>query len=384
MNPTEWFYAKGDKHSGPVNQAELKRMAATGELSPDNLIWREGMAEWTLARNVRGLFKEDPNTPEHANAGGAAGQNPTSPPKLIDPVAMPAASATPRTAFSTVAPQVREAPQPSQHVFDLFLEFVRIQFPAAFIESTGKLFVTAGKYGLYAAMGLIVLVSILMMLKDSPFPAEFVSKEAVSLLMLVVLQYVASRFCESLDRLNRSAVANVSSTAFLDCFALFSMASGVALLIGSLIIAIPGRWYELIFFGLANFVICQYLAFIALNPGTINIRIVPESRASEEALGLISFLAKALVRLVPVIFGSIAVIGSLVLLYAAVAIFTSAGPELAGPTARNATQCLIYTACLPFIAYVAFLLISLLLDLCRAILSLPGKSEVSQNGDEKR
>jgi hypothetical protein len=67
-----------------------------------------------------------------------------------------------------------------------------------------------------------------------------------------------------------------------------------------------------------------------------------------------------------------------------VTILTSAGPELAGPTARNATQCLIYAACLPFIAYVAFLLISLLLDLCRAILSLPGKSEMSQNGEEKR
>jgi hypothetical protein len=373
MTPSEWFYAKGEKHFGPVSANELRRLAGTGEILPDDLIWREGMAGWTIARNVGGLFDK---ASAQANAG-AAGHAPEGPPKIVDPVSVP--SAAPGGAFSPVAPKVEEAGRPSKHVFDLFLDFVRVQFPASFIESTGKLFVTAGKYGLFAAMGLIVLVSLLMIWKDESFPVKFISEEAVSLVLLVVLQYVAGRFCESLERLNRAAIANISSTAFLDCVALFSMAAGTALLVGTLIVAIPFKWYELIFFGLAIFVVCQYLAFIALNPGSINIKIVPESRASEEALGLIAFVVKSLARVAPVAFGAFTVVGCVSLLYACIAIFTGSGPLLAGPVALVSTQMLVYAASLPFIFYVAFLLISLLLDLLRAILSLPGK-----NGEEKK
>ena len=382
MNPIEWFYAKGDKHSGPVNSVELKRMATAGELKPDDLIWREGMADWTVARNVRGLFEEENKPTGHANAGGAAGQSLGAPPKVIDPVAMPSATAAAKpAAFATTAPQVQKSQLPSKHLFDLFLSLVRAQFSAAFVESTTKLFVTVGKYGLFAAMGLTLLFSLLLAMKTQNYEALIWG--VIDFLVLAVLQYIGLRFCESLDRLNRNTGANVSSTAFLDCFALLSIASGATLLIGFLGIAIAGKVFEWIIPGLAGFIVCQYMAFIALNPSTINIGIVPESRAGEEAIGLISFLFKAHLKLVPVVFGTVAVLGSVLLLYAGVEIFTSAGPAVAKSLADNARHALHFSAALPFAAYLIFLLIYLLLDLCRAILVLPGKIESLQNRDAK-
>ncbi len=46
--------------AGPVTTEELKRMAAAGELQPDDLIWKAGMAEWAPAGKIKGLLGAAP------------------------------------------------------------------------------------------------------------------------------------------------------------------------------------------------------------------------------------------------------------------------------------------------------------------------------------
>jgi hypothetical protein len=70
MAEIQWWYARGDEQLGPVSAAELRRLAATAALSPNDLVWREGMAEWAPAVRVKGLFPE-PAAPV-AGATGAA------------------------------------------------------------------------------------------------------------------------------------------------------------------------------------------------------------------------------------------------------------------------------------------------------------------------
>lgn len=53
-----WHYAKGGKKHGPITAAQLKELATTGQLSPDDLVWREDMKEWRKASTVKGLFSE--------------------------------------------------------------------------------------------------------------------------------------------------------------------------------------------------------------------------------------------------------------------------------------------------------------------------------------
>lgn len=53
-----WYYAKNDQQLGPVSPAELKQLAATRALLPEDLIWREGMESWAAASKVKGLFPE--------------------------------------------------------------------------------------------------------------------------------------------------------------------------------------------------------------------------------------------------------------------------------------------------------------------------------------
>ncbi len=51
-----WYYARDDQQFGPVTSVELKRLASASELSPDDLVWKEGMDEWAAASKVKGLF----------------------------------------------------------------------------------------------------------------------------------------------------------------------------------------------------------------------------------------------------------------------------------------------------------------------------------------
>ncbi len=52
---TEWHYAKGDQQLGPVTESELRSLAATGKLLPNDLVWNEEMTDWTPAGTINGL-----------------------------------------------------------------------------------------------------------------------------------------------------------------------------------------------------------------------------------------------------------------------------------------------------------------------------------------
>jgi hypothetical protein len=51
-----WFFQRNGKQSGPCSSEELKVLARTGNLSPEDSIWKEGMKEWQRAGDAKGLF----------------------------------------------------------------------------------------------------------------------------------------------------------------------------------------------------------------------------------------------------------------------------------------------------------------------------------------
>ena len=123
---------------------------------------------------------------------------------------------------------------------------------------------------------------------------------------------------------------------------------------------------------MAAFLVGVYLAAVALNPAALGISIAPASRASEEAIGVLTFLLKALLRAVPVAFGAGVVCGALLLAYACGQVFSGdKGIESGRRTPPGwPTTASWWFAGLPLVAYLAFLLCCLVLDLWRSVLSL--------------
>ena len=51
-----FYYSLNGQQQGPVSEDQLRQMVATGTLTPDTLVWREGMAQWQpLASVVAGI-----------------------------------------------------------------------------------------------------------------------------------------------------------------------------------------------------------------------------------------------------------------------------------------------------------------------------------------
>lgn len=53
---TEWYYAKEGLQRGPVPENELLQIIRRGEIDGSNLVWNEGMVEWTLLSRMPELM----------------------------------------------------------------------------------------------------------------------------------------------------------------------------------------------------------------------------------------------------------------------------------------------------------------------------------------
>ena len=272
-----------NKQMGPVSSAELKRLATSGEIRPDDLVWREGMTEWAAARNVRGLFEEEGG----ANASSAAGDS---------------GSNVENIAELALKLRISSAATSGRHPFDTLLDKYRPHFNAHFIEATAKIFRACGSYGLLAAMAVTAVFAIGMAFQINSLDAKFADGTTwlgtlrwgiVLLLVLLALQYAAGKCFGAIDQLSRAA-GGALVVGRADCLAVLSKFAGVAVLLASVAMAIETSHYEWIVSGVAAFFVFAYLAVVALNPATLNISIAPELIAGEEAIGVLMFLLKAL------------------------------------------------------------------------------------------
>jgi hypothetical protein len=349
MTPVDWYFARGNKQMGPVSSADLKRLAVAGEIHPDDLVWREGLTEWALARSVRGLFDEEghPAAEEVASQAAAAASNDA------------------ETANESAASRQR-----APHLLDALLNSLRTHFNARFVEAAARIFRTCGLYGLLAAMVVAAAFSLIAAAKADAM--ENLLSGAVLLALLAAMQYAAGKSCDALDRLNGATGGSLASTALPDCLALLSLAAGLAALLGSVATAIQFSTYSAILLGIASLIVCGYSAVVLLNPTTLNIAIVSqEARPGEEGISVLIFLLKAMLRLAPAAFGVGVVGGTLLMGMACYHPFSGTdGLIVAQVEAAAARSVLISAAALPLAAYLLFLLGSLALDLCRAVLTL--------------
>jgi hypothetical protein len=59
-----WYYARnGMDRQGPVSETELRNLIDQGQVQPDDLLWREGMAAWTPLRDLTEFRTPSPPTP---------------------------------------------------------------------------------------------------------------------------------------------------------------------------------------------------------------------------------------------------------------------------------------------------------------------------------
>jgi len=91
MAGDEWYVAQGTGSMGLFSTEDLRRMAGSGELKPDDMLWKTGMQQWVPARSAKNLFPTQAGPPPLPSEQAAP---PPVPPSIPPP--LPSPSRAPR------------------------------------------------------------------------------------------------------------------------------------------------------------------------------------------------------------------------------------------------------------------------------------------------
>jgi hypothetical protein len=346
-----WYYMKNGAQTGPVTADEIKALINSGAIKGNTLIWHEGLPSW-LAANTQSEF--------------ASVIPPAPPPPPPTGVKLPA-----KTLLGDFVEKV--------------LRWFRAWVRPGLLEKILEWCKSGGHYAVLVGAALVVLVAIFWAIKLNQFSIALAGLAFV--IAIALGQFAATRFLDAGDRLLRASPTRMASPAFPDCVALIWVLMGLGTLFSGIKGVIAFEAVGPLLAALLGAALFLMAAMAALHPASMNIEVTGAS-GGEEAVGLLAFFPKVWLRIVPALFALFAAAGVLALLFSfsergseTVAMMGNLAPgvglmqNLAGGAPGLATGAgLIVVACfVPIVAYAAFLVAYLIIDLARAILVVPSK-----------
>jgi len=254
-------------------------------------------------------------------------------------------------------------PRAGARMLQDLLDWAKSVFPPDKFESAAAWSTRHGHTGLVVAQVLTLLFGLTAAVKLSSW--VYVLYGLGLVLFLAVLQYTVDKFIDAGASLIRTSPSRLASAAFLDCLALLAEIAGIMIFIRCLMQA---QW-SLFWIGLSVWALCDAIAYIALHPSMANISIARDVTAGEEAIGMMSFCVKSVVKIVPIVFGVGTIIGAIGLLFGIFSLMKN-GDLVAG---HAALKLIVLCVSLPFASYVFFAFYHLTVDILQAILNLPRK-----------
>ena len=359
----KYYYANAaNQPAGPVTLDELHQLLARGEITSATNIIPVGETVW------RPLASVLPTTP------ASSAPSPASPP--LDPqLSAPNVHPPPPRKSADVA---KLPTLLASFIGELLgraralLSIPRLTALFSRANSVGQILVLAG-----AALALIY--GVIYAIKYDSF--EIFLYGLGSVLLLAVLQFVAKRLLDACAAILKTSPTRVASVAVLECFALLLLLGAIGAFVLGIVSSIRSESLPPLIPALLIVVVLTAAAGIALHPALANVEEAPAS-AGEEALGLISFCAKTTLALQPLLFCVYAAVGVIAVILSifgqdthfAEALFVFVPFDISVGTGGPLGVIILSTACFfPLIAYLYFLLSYLMIDVLRAILSLPGK-----------
>jgi hypothetical protein len=207
---------------------------------------------------------------------------------------------------------------------------------------------------------------------------------------LVVAQYTAAKFIRASAALVFATPTQIATPAFPDCMAILAAIGAVVLIVVGGVEAIQAGSTALFWCSLIGGLNLLAFAWVSLNPAVANISVAAGASAAQEAIAVLGYVAKVALKLVPVLFGIGAVLGTLGLICAPIPWHGAEGQASASASAGSASvhasvgwysvgfgadtpagiayMQVLYAALTPIGVYVLFLGVYLLLDLANTIL----------------
>lgn len=240
-----------------------------------------------------------------------------------------------------------------------------------FFENNQKWFVKVGFYSVYIIALMAIVVSIVLPFKYSAISwAQSIILGIVAFISMFVVHYTAYKMLPALDLLIKNVKVQISSSAFLSVSCLFAGIFGIVAIIMGIILAINLSSFHILLAGVGVAIVCEYWMALLLSPAQLNVEVVKDTSAGEEFIGLLTFFMKGMLRLIPIIFGC-AMVYALFLMITV--LFTHYQYLEPLHLDLNYIVSVVSIGLLPLVGYLMFLGYYFTIDICRAILAIPGK-----------
>jgi hypothetical protein len=250
------------------------------------------------------------------------------------------------------------------------MEWLRGQLGGGRLEGVRQRFLTLGNWAFFTAAVLIILD--LLVIGVAAESGKFVVGALVFIPAAIIGLYVALKMIGAVEPLIQSTRTELTSSAFLDVMGLTAVVAAVLGLIWGIVQALDQTAMQPLYIGITQFVFFAYAAGVALNPGTINVHITRDATIGQEAVGILTFFMKVTYKFVPFWFGLGLLLATIMALETLLLAFGAEGHALMGSAMHGINTLWVFgSACLsPFLAYIAFTIYYLFIDVLRSILLL--------------
>jgi hypothetical protein len=233
------------------------------------------------------------------------------------------------------------------------VEWAKRAFPEERHQPMSAAAEKAGHWAMLAAQVLAVVLGIAAAAKFGRW--TYIAVGIGLLLALVMAQYVADRFLRVAARFADGVEPRIGSTAWNESAAVLFEILGLMAFFGAVFrCRMVGQW-SLIWKGIGIWAVLDAFAYTALHPSLTRTQIRGGLRASEEAAGMINWVAALAVKAAPMAYGLAATFGVVGLFFGTLSLMRTGLPV----AALAGLRLVVHGAAIPFLVCVAF-------ALCRA------------------
>ena len=396
MSAKVWVVAEGGQQKEGKHSTEEIAAMVSGNPKGKFLVWKEGMAQWVDPRTL-------PEFQAPVSGEGAEETLSDTPPPAKDAKAKPKPKPKPKPAGDDDAgKKIKEGGKaildgaaahlgkikyskdtssylPHLNLIDALLGWVGKILSADLLDTLDEWAKKFGHFALILSALLLFFFDVLAGIKIGSFFSKFLMGLLI-IPVILILQYLAYKFLDAGKALIKKSPSNISTNAFFQGIALLLLLGVLGTFFGGLYFSIATKSLLPVGMGLGAALILTYSLGVALNRETVNMQLVDDASAGQEAIGILSFFLKLELRIVPFIFGVVNVLAPLALLYLMVMLLISDSPYSVAFTKANFQMYIIWVAMLPFVAYLSFLISYLIIDLIRSILIVPDKLDQLREG----
>lgn len=248
--------------------------------------------------------------------------------------------------------------------FEGILEKMRSMLKKEFFDFGSKLALSIGSAA-FIVMGVIAAFASIVLGIRADSAVMTLLGILIAPAACLVFSFIGGKLFGSTTKLIEKFPSRFSSRAFLDSVAILCLFLGAASVVVAIVWGISARSWDALAIWLVFSVMSSFVGMMALSPKIVNSEIVEGCSTAEEFIGLVSFKIKALMLMAPFVWcvGAIVIVIGLLL--------AMINGDYGG--AFRMTGFGLFIGLIPICIYVWFLTFALIVDILRAILSIPSK-----------